>query len=306
MRFESYSRFKTENLDVIQSVPINYAIDGIDGIANPCYMSGKKLSAYFNIVKVSASAKNNYANCVARCHLNINGFIPSAYAAAEAVLTNDEKQAGSVVMDIGKNMTDIAIYCDGKLVFVSSLAFGGGVVTSDIKQIFSLTEKAAERLKVIYGSIFPDSSSGNNDDIDLFDMIEGQDFDHNNYIQKHKLTDIIYERVSEIFKHIHKHLANDPIAKRYFHRVCGNIVITGGMANLVGMPQLIETIFNGKARIGAVPKFTNLPEEHRDPGNVVACGLLKIAAREMVKKKKNVVSLRSMSSLNNIISYLKR
>lgn len=299
---ETYTRFRNQDLDVIQSIAVNYSIDGIDGITNPCYMTGKTLRAYFNVVRVSSSAKNNYANCLARCHLNINSFVPSGFVAAEAILTEDEKHAGAIIMDIGKNMTDIAIYYDGKPHFVSSLPIGGGVITSDIKQIFALSEKNAERLKVIYGSVFPDHK---HEEIDLFDVIEGQDFDHSDYISKHKLTDIIYERAAEIFGYFYKYFSENKDVKYHFQKAWGNVIITGGMANLVGVEQLAETLFSGKVRIGHLPKQIIFPEEHQDPSNAVIYGLLKIAAKSK-SKKDSTFSKKLLDDFKNFLQELKK
>lgn len=271
---ESYLRFKTSELEVIQSVPISYSIDGISGIVDPNYMTGKKLRAYFNIVRMSASARKNYANCLARCHLNIKSFIPSAYAVSELVLTDEDKRSGALVIDIGKNITDITIYYEDKPVFFAAINLGGALITNDIRQVFCINEKNAERLKVLFGSIFPEQDK--DDNLDLFDVIKGEEFDYEHNIQKHQLTDVIYERTFEIFTQIRNFLLTNEVSARYLHNVTNNIILSGGMANLVGIVRLVENVFSGKARVAKPPVFENLADEYKDPSNYVALGLLVI------------------------------
>ncbi|MBL6785789.1 MAG: cell division protein FtsA, partial [Rickettsiales bacterium] len=271
---DAYYRFSNNETEVIQAIPVNYDIDGIVGIGNPSHMFGHRLKAYLNIVTISRTAKRNLLNCLSRSHLNVLGIIPSAYASSIACLTRDESNDGAVVIDIGDKNTDIAMYIDGKMHYICSIPIGGSLITRDIQQLFNLSMQEAERLKVIYGNVFPDNRDKKNH-IDLFDNINDESF--GNYIQKHKLSEIIYERVREIFLFIQKYLTNDSNVAQLFHKAKLSIHLTGGTANLVGIEQLAQNIFQTRVSIKTPKDFSNLIDEHNDPCFATLYGMLKIA-----------------------------
>ncbi len=274
MAFQNYSN---ENNDIIQSVPVSYEIDNISGIANPAYMFGKKLKAHLNLVVQAPTVTHNLLNCLSRCHLNIAGVVPSSYATSLAVLTHDEMQNGVIVMDIGDSNCDIAIFVDGKMCFTISMPFGGSLITRDIQQIFSLSKVAAEKVKVLYGSIFFESDN-QRDTIDLFDVVDLEDDGSGNYIQKHKLCEIIYARMREIFVYIENYMQNDKFAKRFYSKAKNHIVLTGGTANLLGISELAKNVFGARVRVVS-PKdvAVNMPSEHRQAQFSTAYGLIKHA-----------------------------
>jgi cell division protein FtsA len=271
---DAYYRYSTNDIEVIQAIPVNYEIDGIPGIGNPSHMYGQRLKAYLNVVTISRSAKRNLLNCLSRSHLNVLGIIPSAYASSIACVSREESLGGAVLIDIGDQNTDIAIYLDGKMHYICSIPIGGFLITRDIQQLFTLSAKEAERLKVIYGSVFPDNrdKKGN---MDLFDNINDEDF--GNYIQKHKLSEIIYDRMREIFIFIQKYLNQDPEVAKLFQRAKLSVSITGGGANLVGIEQLAQNIFKTRVTVKAPNDFTNITEAHNDPAYSTLYGMLKIA-----------------------------
>ncbi len=273
MAFQNYS---DENHDIIQSVPVSYEIDNISGITNPAYMYGKKLKANLNLVVQAPTVTNNFLNCLSRCHLNVSGVIPSAYASSLAVLNYDEVQNGVIVMDIGESNCDIAIFVDGKMCFTISMPFGGALLTRDIQQIFSLSKVVAEKVKVLYGSIFFESDN-QRDTIDLFDVVDVEDNGAGNYIQKHKLCEIIYARMREVFVYIENFMENDKYAKKFYNKAKNNIVLTGGTANLLGITELAKNVFGARARVVIPKDIANMPAEHQQSQFATAYGLIKHA-----------------------------
>ncbi|MBT4989452.1 MAG: cell division protein FtsA [Rickettsiales bacterium] len=271
---DAYYRYSTNDIEVIQAIPVNYEIDGIPGIGNPSHMYGQRLKAYLNIVTISRTAKRNLLHCLSRSHLNVLGIIPSAYASSIACISREEAIGGAVLIDIGDKNTDIAIYLDGKMHYICSIPIGGSLITRDIQQLFSLSSQDAERLKVIYGSVFPDNRD-KKANMDLFDTISDEAF--GNYIQKHKLSEIIYERVREIFIFVQKYVTADPDVAKLFRRAKLSVSITGGTANLVGIEQLAQNIFKTRVIVKAPKDFSNIIDAHNDPSYATLYGMLKIA-----------------------------
>lgn len=271
----AFDNYTNHDVEVVQVVPINYAIDGINGISNPRYMCGKKLVAQLNLVALAQSALHNLLNCLARCHLNVSGILPSSYASALAVLSYEEMQNGVTVFDIGEGNTNLAIFHEGKMIYTASFPFAGKLLTRDIQQIFSLSRSDAERVKALYGSVFFDGTSNSRDTIDLFDMIRADESSSSQYIQKHKLSEIIYERSQEIFSYLHKFLQNDRDAKYAYQKAYGNIVLTGGGANLLGIAELVKDIFGVRTRIAKPKEIAGMPDEHKDAQFSTIYGLVK-------------------------------
>ena len=133
---ESLIRFSNQDDEVIQSLAVDYAIDDMRHIKNPCLMTGRKLTAYLNIVTISATAHKNLLKALTNCHLNVSYIVPSAYAAAFANLTLEEKEQGVLMIDIGEGNSDLAIFFQGKLQFITSLPIGGKLITNDISPLW--------------------------------------------------------------------------------------------------------------------------------------------------------------------------
>jgi len=269
----AFELFSDDSQEVIQCVPMTYSIDGIMGINNPRFMYGKKLVAHLNVVTISKSALQNLLNCLARCHLNINGILPSAYASGLSCLSYEEIQNGVTLLDIGEGNTSIAIFVEGKMYYTASFPFGGKLLTHDIQQIFSLKKSDAERVKSLYGSVFYEEINSR-DTIDLFDVVNTESNNSTNYIQKHKLCEIIYERIKEVLNYIHNYLNTNPLAEKSYKRAFGNMVLTGGTANLLGVSELTKNIFGVRARIAKPKMLEHMPKEHDDTKFSTAYGLI--------------------------------
>ena len=148
------------------------------------------------------------------------------------------------------------------------------MITRDIQQLFNLSAQEAERLKVIYGNVFPDNRDKKNS-MDLFDNINDEEF--GNYIQKHKLSEIIYERVREIFIFIQKYLTANSEVAQLFNKAKLSISLTGGTANLVGVEQLAQNIFQSRVVVKTPCDFSDMIKQHNDPSYATLYGMLKIA-----------------------------
>ena len=287
----AFEKFSNDTQEVIQAIPMSYSIDGISGINNPRFMYGSKLEVHLNLVTLSKSALHNLLNCLARCHLNISGIIPSAYASALSCLSAEEMQNGVTLLDIGEGNSSIAIFLDGKMHYTISFPFGGALLTRDIQQIFSLKKSDAQRVKSLYGSVFYEEINSR-DTIDLFDMINTADENSANYIQKHKLCEIIYDRSKEMLGYINRFLNNNNSVNAVYKKAFGNIIITGGMANLLGISELTKQIFGARVRIAKPKLFNNMPKEHHDVKFATAYGLVCHAKDDL---KKDIIEFKNFN-----------
>jgi cell division protein FtsA len=298
--FESFSNQESE---VIQSIAINYSIDGISGISNPRFMCGNRLTAHLNLVTLSSSALRNLFSCLSRCHLNVTAILPSAYASALSCLTDDEKQNGTTIIDIGEGNISIAIFLEGQMHYTNSFPFAGRLLTKDIQQIFSLTKPVAERVKSLYGSVFYEEVNSR-DTIDLFDIIKATDVNEAYYIQKHKLCEVIYHRSKEILSYINEFLNKDKLASKFYKKAFSNIVLTGGSSNIIGIAELARNIFGVNVKIMKPKLFQNAPAQHDDPKFSTAYGLALYALSDN-KVKINSRAVKQYSYIS-FINYVKK
>ena len=308
----AFEKFSDENYRVIQCIPVTYTIDGISGINNPRFMYGKKLTAHLNLVTLSASALRNLLNCLSRCHLNVSGVVPSAYASALSCISYEERQNGVTILDIGEGNISVGIFVGGKMNYTISFPFAGKLLTCDIQQVFSLNKSTSERLKSLYGSVFYEEVNSR-DTIDLFDIIQAPDMNSNAYIQKHKLCEVIYCRTKEILNYINDFLSSNELANRSYKKAFNNIVLTGGSANLIGVAEVAKHIFGVNVKVMKPTDFLDMPKEHNDPKFSTAYGLIlyaidkhKITSNKLVNDNVMVRSIKKITGYNNIYDLLRR
>ena len=312
----AFENFIDNESEVIQSIAINYSIDGISGISNPRFMYGNKLTAHLNVVTLSSSALRNLLSCLSRCHLNVTAILPSAYASALSCLSEDEKQNGATIIDIGEGNISIAIFLEGKMHYTNSFPFAGKLLTKDIQQIFSLTKPVAERVKSLYGSVFYEEVNSR-DTIDLFDVIKTTDVNEAYYIQKHKLCEVIYCRSKEILNYINEFLTKDNLASKSYKKAFSNIILTGGSANIIGIAELARNIFGVNVKIMKPKLLQNAPTQHDDPKFATAYGLVIHALNNKKSQFNNksikqhnytsfVNSIKKVTGYNNVSNLLRK
>ena len=235
--------------EIIHVLPQEYKIDGQSDIKEPVGMYGGRLESSFHIVVGQASSIRNVARCIKSSDIELSGLTLEPLASANAVLSQEEKEAGVALIDIGGGTTDLAIFKDGIIRHTAVIPFGGNVITDDIKEGCSIMEKQAELLKVKFGSAWP----GENKDNELVSIpgVRGRDPKE---ISLKNLSKIIHARVVEIVEQVFAEI------KAYGHensnrKLIAGIVLTGGGAQLLHIKQLVEYITGMDTRIG-------YPNEH--------------------------------------------
>jgi len=226
---------------ILHVIPQDYIVDNEIGIKNPIGMSGRRLEGNFHVVLGRVASVNNIEKCIRRVGLHLNEMILEPLASARAVLTDEEKEAGVVLVDIGGGTTDVAIYHDGIIRHTAVIPFGGNVVTSDIKEGCSVLYKQAEALKVQFGSAIGDMERE-----DMVVTIPGMQGWEPKEISFSSLAYIIQARMEEIIDYVAFQIEQSG----YFDKLGAGIVLTGGGAELKNLAQLIKLRTGLDVRIG--------------------------------------------------------
>ncbi|MFP4555933.1 MAG: cell division protein FtsA [Bacteroidales bacterium] len=253
--------------DILHVLPQNFIVDNEAGIKNPVGMSGKRVEANFHIVIGQTASAKNIEKCVNRVDLVLNDLILQPLASAEAVLTEDEKEAGVVLVDIGGGTTDVAVFFDGIVRHTAVIPFGGNVITNDIKEGCSILQRQAEQLKVQFGSALGDIAP--EDKIVTIPGISGREPKE---ISFKSLAHIIQSRMEEIIDYVTFEVENSG----YADKLSAGIVLTGGGALLRHLSQLVKFKTGYDVRIGYPNEYLSADssEEINTPMHSTAIGLV--------------------------------
>lgn len=236
----------TPGEEIIHVLPQEYTIDRESGIKDPIGMSGAKLEANCHIITGQVAAAKNIYKCVHKAGLEVAELILEPLASSASVLSEEEREAGVVLVDIGGGTTDVAIFHDGIIRHTAVIPFGGNIITEDIKEGCSIMQKHAEQLKVKFGTALPHPSQKN--EVVCIPGLRGREPKE---ISIENLSNIIHARISEILEHVFYEIRNSGYEKK----LIGGIVVTGGGSQLKHITQLIEYVTGMDARIG-------YPNEH--------------------------------------------
>ncbi|HTX88776.1 MAG TPA: cell division protein FtsA [Bacteroidales bacterium] len=232
--------------EIIEVIPQEFSIDGEHGIRHPKGMIGSSLEANFHIIVGQTAAAKNIFKCVRKAGLEVVDLILEPIASAESVLSEEEKEAGVVLVDIGGGTSDIAIFHEGIIRHTAVIPLGGEIITEDVREGCSIIKKHAEELKVKFGSAL----AGENRDEEIV-SIPGLRGRPPKEISLKNLAHIIQARMEEIIEYIYYEVKNSGYEKK----LIGGIVLTGGGAQLKHIAQLTEFKTGMDTRIG-------YPNEH--------------------------------------------
>lgn len=253
--------------EIIHVLPQNYIVDNETGVKNPVGMAGRRLEANFHIVVGQIASAKNIKNCVESIGLDVIQLILEPLASSAAVLTDDEKEAGVALIDIGGGTTDIAVYYDEVIRHTAVIPFGGNVVTKDIKEGCSILNRQAEALKIQFGSALGDLAQ--EDKIVTIPGISGREPKE---ISFKSLAYIIQSRMEEIIDAVLFEIENSD----YLEKLSAGIVLTGGGSLLKYLPQLVNYRSGMDVRIGYPSEFiaSDTLEEYNQPMYSTSIGLL--------------------------------
>ena len=256
--------------EIIHVLPQDFIIDEQNHTTEPIGMCGSRLESSFHVVVGQAASIRNLTRCVKSAGIDLSGLTLEPLASADAVLSEEEKEAGVALIDIGGGTTDLAIFKNGIIRHTAVIPFGGNVITEDIREGCSIIDKQAELLKVKFGSAWP----GENRDNEIV-SIPGLRGREPKEISRKNLSKIIHARVVEIIENVFDEI------KEYGHdapqkKLIAGIVLTGGGAQLQHIKQLVEYITGMDTRIGYPNEHLagNSDEEISSPLYATAVGLV--------------------------------
>jgi len=252
---------------ILHVIPRHYAIDGQVGIANPVGMHGFRLDVETHIITAAITSVQNLVKCIRSIGIDIDDLILEPLASSEAVLTEDEKQVGVILADIGGGTTDIAVFRAGSIWHTAIIPVAGYQLTRDIAIGLGLPFDVAEEMKKRYGSAMPvyETKMENNETISA----DGHGISYQD------LNDILRARVEEIIRLI---LLELPQAD-YERLVPAGLVLTGGSSNLAGIATLGHDILRLPVKVGVPTNITGITDSIRNPAYATSVGLLLWAAK---------------------------
>ncbi|QEK51897.1 cell division protein FtsA [Pedobacter aquae] len=259
--------------EIIHVLPQEFTVDNEPGIKDPVGMAGVRLEANFHIITGQVTAIKNIMKCVVQGGLETQDLILEPLASAESVLSEEEKEAGVVLVDIGGGTTDVAIFHEGLIRHTAVIPFGGNSVTEDIREGCSVMRNQAELLKTRFGSALAEENKEN--EIICVPGLRGREPKE---ISVKNLAYVIQARMEEIIDHVYYEIKSSGYEKK----LIGGIVITGGGAQLKHLSQLVEYVTGLDCRIGypnehlakneELPK--NIYEDLKSPMYATGIGLL--------------------------------
>ncbi len=262
--------------ETIHIIPQKYMINDQDGIRDPIGMSGIRLEAKVHIVTGAVSSAQNIIKCANKAGLNVAEICLEPIASSEAVLCQDEKELGVVLVDIGGGTSDIAIFKEGAIVHTGVLAIGGNHITNDIAVGLRTPQNEAEKIKIRHGCVL--RSLVKSDETIEVAGVGGRKA---RVLSRKLLAEIIEPRVEEIFVLIQREI----MKSGYQDLLSAGVVITGGATLLEGMPELAEWVFEMPVKRGLPHSIGGLRDVVNSPKFATGVGLLKYGARNMVKAR---------------------
>ncbi|MFA5939129.1 MAG: cell division protein FtsA [Sinimarinibacterium sp.] len=250
---------------ILHVIPQEFVVDGREGIHDPIGMHGVRLEAKVHIVTGSISAAQNIYKCVESCGLKVDKLILQHLASSYAVLLPDERDLGVCMVDIGGGTSDIAVFKGGTIRHTAVLPIAGNQVTNDISVAFRTPAPYAEELKVQHGVALPQFAAGN-EEIE----VKGVGDQAPRRLARLTLAEVIKPRYEELFRFIRKELHRSD----WYELIAGGVVLTGGSAQMPGVVELAEEVFELPVRIGVPHNVEGLKDVTRNPAYSTAVGLL--------------------------------
>jgi len=250
---------------IVHVIPQEFIIDSQEGIRDPIGMSGIRLEARVHIVTGAESAAQNIVKCVQRCGLEVEDIVLEQWASSHAVLTDDEKELGVCLVDIGGGTTDLAVFAGGALRHTAVIPIAGDQVTNDIAVSMRTPTQYAEDIKVRYACAL--SQLANPDETIEVPSVGDRP---PRRLARQTLAEIVEPRYEELYN-----LVRDELRRSGFEEaIAAGIVLTGGSAKMEGAVELAEEVFHVPVRLGIPQGVTGLGDVVRNPVNATGVGLL--------------------------------
>jgi cell division protein FtsA len=265
---EAEPREMPEGYEILHKLTQDFSLDGHGGIEEPIGMTGNHLAVKVHVVLNASAVIQNVANTINQANVVVDGVVMQQLASAEAVLTEDEKELGTVLVDIGGGTTDISVYNRGSIWHSEVLPMGGALITKDLAIGLRAPLQDAEEIKTTLGSVFPTEVP----DEEIVEIRE-MGSDRHRVISRRLVCQIIEARSVEILKAIGKILEKAKVRPQ----LISGIVLTGGGSLMHGLPEKAQEILGFDVRLGYPINFKTKNEQILNPTYATALGLVRYA-----------------------------
>jgi cell division protein FtsA len=259
---------------ILHALPQEFIVDNQDGIRDPVGMSGVRLQVRVNLVTAATSPVQNVIRCVERCGLNVADVVLEPLASAEAVVSEDEKEIGVLVIDIGGGTTDCVVFVDGSVAYTSVVPAGGNNISSDVAAGLRTPMAEAERLKRYYGCALGRMIA---DDEEI--EVPGVGGHPPRRVARRLLSDIIEPRVEEIFSEVRRRIEETGL----IDQISSGCVLTGGAALMEGMVECAEEILGLPVRLGTPVGVRGIVQLVQGPQYATGVGLVRFGAQQILE-----------------------
>jgi len=259
---------------VLHALPALYTIDGMNGVKQPRGLHADRLAVDIHVIAADPAPVKNLDLCVRSAHLGVEAIVASPVAAGQACLSEEERELGVALVELGAGVTNVSVFAGGMLVGLKAIAAGGSDITDDIAAAFGTRRAEAERIKCFYGSAMT-SPRDNHDMIELAPMAGGQEGMEATRITRAQLVTVIRQRLEHIVAEIEAALKALGFAGPFGRQV----VLTGGGAELKAIADYAQGVLGRAVRIGR-PSMPGLPEAHSGPAFSTLAGLAQFAASD--------------------------
>jgi len=262
---------------VLHAQPTRYTLDGLAGVKQPKGLHAERLGVDIHVVSTEGAPVRNLDLCVRSAHLEVKSIIAAPVATGLACLSEEERELGVALVEIGAGVTNVSVYKDGVLTGLSSIPSGSADITDDIASAFGTRRGQAERMKCFYGSANM-TPRDNHDMIDVAPIATDEETAEGGRITRAQLIAVIRQRLDRLMAEIRSELAKlnfeDPVGRQ--------IVLTGGGAELKGIADYAQQALGRSVRVGRPRGLSALPEAHAGPAFATLAGLASFAAADPV------------------------
>lgn len=271
---------------VLHAQPAHYTLDGAHGVANPRGLHAERLGVDIHVMLADGAPVRNLTEAVQNAHLDVEAVVSTPLAAGHACLSQEERDLGVALVEIGSDITNIAVYAGGMLLGLVAVPMGSGDITDAIASTFGIRRFQAERLKCVSGSAIASpadhremiSVKGPNEDTTGGQATLARGADEKNRIARAELVSIVTQQVSSLTDEIGRALKG----MGFSGANGGQVVLTGGGAQLAGLADFTQGALGMPVRLGRPPSLKGLPEAHSTPGFATLAGLCLYAANDPI------------------------
>lgn len=284
---EAKGMIQPDGRSVLHAIPAHYTLDGAHGVANPRGLHAERLGVDVHVMLADGAPVRNLMEAVQNAHLEVEAVVAAPLASGYACLTEEERELGVALVEIGADVTNVSVFAAGMLLGLRAIPMGSGDITDAVASAFGIRRFQAERLKCVSGSAIA-SPSDHREMIPVHGPNEGapdepsgptaRGADDKNRIARAELISIITQSQSQLTTEIGKALKE----MGFSGPRAGQVVLTGGGAELAGLAEFTQSALAMPVRIGRAPRLTGLPEAHATPGFAGLAGLCLYAAEDPI------------------------